>query len=223
MEAGVVLSWNPSQGSRFGRRLLFLLVYHVVGFPVTAPWTVRKCVYCNGKTWESELWSSFSAHLSMGIRPLLRLVQHMLLCTAPARQPWNVLFLKLLTVKCIIWPQHTPHVPVSVSHPKNSYSTRSRCSSVVSVSLNGPSDGTAASSSPCASAPSLPGANKRHCAPGETSAAMTDSSDGPSQAHREVMQLSHWVRREMTPGCCVSVLVAHCVAFLSVLIPSSLY
>ncbi|KAH0510643.1 Spermatogenesis-associated serine-rich protein 2 [Microtus ochrogaster] len=71
-----------------------------------------------------------------------------------------------------------------VSHPKNSYSTRSRCSSVVSVSLNGPGDGSAASSSPCA--PSLPGANKRHCAPGETSAAMTDSSDGPGQAYREV-------------------------------------
>ncbi|XP_057648791.1 spermatogenesis-associated serine-rich protein 2 isoform X1 [Chionomys nivalis] len=73
-----------------------------------------------------------------------------------------------------------------VSHPKNSYSTRSRCSSVVSVSLNGPGDGSAASSSPCASVPSLPGANKRHCAPGETSAAVTDSSDGPGQAHREV-------------------------------------
>lgn len=73
-----------------------------------------------------------------------------------------------------------------VSHPKNSYSTRSRCSSGVSMSLNGPGAGSAASSPPCASVPSLPGANKRHCAPGETSAAVADSSDGPSQAHREV-------------------------------------
>ncbi|XP_006974460.1 spermatogenesis-associated serine-rich protein 2 [Peromyscus maniculatus bairdii] len=73
-----------------------------------------------------------------------------------------------------------------VSHPKNSYSSRSRCSSVVSMSLSGPGDGPAASSSPCASVPSLPGANKRNCAPGETSAAVTNPSDRPCQAHREV-------------------------------------
>lgn len=72
-----------------------------------------------------------------------------------------------------------------VSHPKNSYSTRSRCSSLVPVSLSGPSDGSAASSAPDASAPSLPGANKRNCAPREASAAMTSSSDRPCQAHRE--------------------------------------
>ncbi|EGW15086.1 Potassium voltage-gated channel subfamily H member 3 [Cricetulus griseus] len=77
-----------------------------------------------------------------------------------------------------------------VSHPKNSYSTRSRCSSVVSVSLSGPGDVSAASSSPCASAPSLPGANKRNCAPGETSAAMTNSSDKPCQAHQERCSLA---------------------------------
>ncbi|CAH6791449.1 Spats2 [Phodopus roborovskii] len=73
-----------------------------------------------------------------------------------------------------------------VSHPKNSYSTRSRCSSVVSVSLSGPGEVSAASSSPCASAPSLPGANRRNCAPEETSAAMADSSDKSCQAHQEV-------------------------------------
>ncbi|XP_051016283.1 LOW QUALITY PROTEIN: spermatogenesis-associated serine-rich protein 2 [Acomys russatus] len=73
-----------------------------------------------------------------------------------------------------------------VSHPKNSYSTRSRCSSVVSASLGGPSDGPAASSSPSASVPSLTGANKRSCAPGEASAAMANSSEPPCQAHREV-------------------------------------
>ncbi|XP_034373266.1 spermatogenesis-associated serine-rich protein 2 [Arvicanthis niloticus] len=73
-----------------------------------------------------------------------------------------------------------------VSHPKNSYSTRSRCSSVVPVSLSGPGDGSAASSSPDPSAPSLPGANKRNCAPREASAATTNSSDRPCPAHREV-------------------------------------
>ncbi|XP_021490597.1 spermatogenesis-associated serine-rich protein 2 isoform X1 [Meriones unguiculatus] len=73
-----------------------------------------------------------------------------------------------------------------VSHPKNSYSTRSRCSSVVPVSLGGPSDGSAASSSSGASAPSLTGANKRGCAPGEASAATTNSSEQPCQARREV-------------------------------------
>lgn len=72
-----------------------------------------------------------------------------------------------------------------VSHPKNSYSTRSRCSSLVPVSLSAPSDGSAASSVPDASAPSLPGANKRNCAPREASAAMTNPSDRACQAHRE--------------------------------------
>lgn len=89
-----------------------------------------------------------------------------------------------------------------VSHPKNSYSTRSRCSSLLPVSCSGstrsrcssllpvscsgPSDVSAASSAPDASAPSLPGANKRNSAPREASAAMTNSSDRPCQAHREV-------------------------------------
>ncbi|KAL1767677.1 spermatogenesis-associated serine-rich protein 2 [Sigmodon hispidus] len=69
-----------------------------------------------------------------------------------------------------------------VSHPKNSYSTRSRCNSVASISLSGPSDGSAAPSSPCASVPSLPGANKGSCAP-----ATTNSSDRPCPTHhREV-------------------------------------
>ncbi|XP_028644149.1 spermatogenesis-associated serine-rich protein 2 [Grammomys surdaster] len=73
-----------------------------------------------------------------------------------------------------------------VSHPKNSYSTRSRCSSVVPVFLSVLGDGSAASSSPDASAPSLPGANKRNCAPREASAAVTNSSERPCPAHREV-------------------------------------
>lgn len=72
-----------------------------------------------------------------------------------------------------------------VSHPKNSYSTRPRCSLPAPVSLAGPSDGSAASP-PDAPAPSLPGTDKRNCAPREASAAMTNSSDRPCQAHREV-------------------------------------
>ncbi|XP_032150230.1 spermatogenesis-associated serine-rich protein 2 isoform X2 [Sapajus apella] len=74
-----------------------------------------------------------------------------------------------------------------VSHPKNSYSTRSRCSSVTSVSLSSPSDASAASSSTCASIPSLTNANKKIFAPGETPAAIANSSGRPYQPHREVL------------------------------------
>ncbi|XP_042636487.1 spermatogenesis-associated serine-rich protein 2 [Orycteropus afer afer] len=74
-----------------------------------------------------------------------------------------------------------------VSHPKNSYSTRSRCSSVTSVSLNSPSDASAASSSTCASVPSLTSANKKNSAPGDTPVAITNSSSRPYQPHREVL------------------------------------
>ncbi|XP_012874274.1 PREDICTED: spermatogenesis-associated serine-rich protein 2 isoform X1 [Dipodomys ordii] len=73
-----------------------------------------------------------------------------------------------------------------VSHPKNSYSTRSRCSSVISVSLSESNDASAASST-CASAPSLTGANKRNSAPGETLAATANSSSRPYQPHWEVL------------------------------------
>ncbi|XP_045410954.1 spermatogenesis-associated serine-rich protein 2 isoform X1 [Lemur catta] len=74
-----------------------------------------------------------------------------------------------------------------VSHPKNSYSTRSRCSLVTSMSLSSPSDASAASSSTCASAPSLTSANKKNSTPGETSAATANSSGRPYQLHREVL------------------------------------
>ncbi|XP_047596459.1 spermatogenesis-associated serine-rich protein 2 isoform X1 [Lutra lutra] len=74
-----------------------------------------------------------------------------------------------------------------VSHPKNSYSTRSRCSSVTSVSLSGPCDASAASSSTCASASSLTSANKKNSAPGETPAAPVSSGGRPYQPHREVL------------------------------------
>uniref|UniRef100_A0A2R8ZTF0 Spermatosis associated serine rich 2 n=1 Tax=Pan paniscus TaxID=9597 RepID=A0A2R8ZTF0_PANPA len=74
-----------------------------------------------------------------------------------------------------------------VSHPKNSYSTRSRCSSVTSVSLSSPSDASAASSSTCASPPSLTSANKKNFALGETPAAIANSSGQPYQPLREVL------------------------------------
>lgn len=74
-----------------------------------------------------------------------------------------------------------------VSHPKNSYSTRSRCSSVTSVSLSSSCDASAASSSTCASAPSLTSANKKNSAPGETPAAIANSSGRPYQPHRKVL------------------------------------
>ncbi|KAF6121904.1 spermatogenesis associated serine rich 2 [Phyllostomus discolor] len=74
-----------------------------------------------------------------------------------------------------------------VSHPKNSYSTRSRCGSVTSVSLSSLCDASAASSSTCASTPSLTSANKKNSAPGETPAGMTHCSGRPYQPHREVL------------------------------------
>jgi hypothetical protein len=74
-----------------------------------------------------------------------------------------------------------------VSHPKNSYSTRSRCSSIISASLSGQSDSSAAPSSSCASSPSLIGANKRNSAPGETPATTTNSNSRPYQLHREIL------------------------------------
>lgn len=74
-----------------------------------------------------------------------------------------------------------------VSHPKNSYSTRSRCGSVTSVSLNSPCDASAACSSTCASVPSLTSANKKSSAPGEMPAAVANASGRPYQPHRKVL------------------------------------
>lgn len=71
-----------------------------------------------------------------------------------------------------------------VSHPKNSYSTRSRCSSVTSVSVNNPDD---AATPECASAsvPSLATANKKPPSPAETPASATSR---PFQPYREGFQ-----------------------------------
>ncbi|XP_016056734.1 PREDICTED: spermatogenesis-associated serine-rich protein 2 isoform X2 [Miniopterus natalensis] len=74
-----------------------------------------------------------------------------------------------------------------VSHPKNSYSTRSRCSSVTSVSLSSLCDASAASFSTCASAPSLTSTNKKNSAPGETPEGIANSSGRSYQPHREVL------------------------------------
>ncbi|XP_035164780.1 spermatogenesis-associated serine-rich protein 2 isoform X2 [Oxyura jamaicensis] len=70
-----------------------------------------------------------------------------------------------------------------VSHPKNSYSTRSRCSSVTAVSLSSPSETSAPSSPACASASSLTAASKKPSAPAE--AAVGASSSRPPQPPRE--------------------------------------
>ncbi|NXJ72381.1 SPAS2 protein, partial [Rostratula benghalensis] len=72
-----------------------------------------------------------------------------------------------------------------VSHPKNSYSTRSRCGSVTAVSLSGASE-TPAPSTPCASASttSLTAATKKPSSPAE----VATGNDGscPPQPSREV-------------------------------------
>ncbi|NXN31627.1 SPAS2 protein, partial [Nycticryphes semicollaris] len=71
-----------------------------------------------------------------------------------------------------------------VSHPKNSYSTRSRCSSVTAVSLSGASE-TSAPSTPCASASatSLTAATKKPSSP--TEVATGNDGSRPPQPSRE--------------------------------------
>uniref|UniRef100_A0A8B9BJU9 Spermatosis associated serine rich 2 n=1 Tax=Anser brachyrhynchus TaxID=132585 RepID=A0A8B9BJU9_9AVES len=72
-----------------------------------------------------------------------------------------------------------------VSHPKNSYSTRSQCSSVTAVSLNSPSETSAPASPACASASasSLTAASKKPSAPAEAAAGAAGSH--PPQPPRE--------------------------------------
>uniref|UniRef100_A0A8D0B807 Spermatosis associated serine rich 2 n=1 Tax=Salvator merianae TaxID=96440 RepID=A0A8D0B807_SALMN len=79
-----------------------------------------------------------------------------------------------------------------VSHPKNSYSTRSRCSSITSVSVSSPEESSAASSTtpaPCATAsapaPSLITVSKKPLSSGETPASATNR---PYQPYREGFQ-----------------------------------
>ncbi|NXN53336.1 SPAS2 protein, partial [Rynchops niger] len=75
-----------------------------------------------------------------------------------------------------------------VSHPKNSYSTRLRCSSVTAVSL---SETSAPSAPACASASAanLTAASKKPSSPAE--AAMGNAGGRPSQPSREVTSPQH--------------------------------
>lgn len=71
-----------------------------------------------------------------------------------------------------------------VSHPKNSYSTRSRCSSVTAVSPSSPNNASAPSSPACASAISLTTVSKKP--PSSVEAAVEGAGSHPPQPHREV-------------------------------------
>ncbi|XP_068777437.1 spermatogenesis-associated serine-rich protein 2 isoform X3 [Struthio camelus] len=75
-----------------------------------------------------------------------------------------------------------------VSHPKNSYSTRSRCSSVTAVSLSSPSETSAPSTPECASAsaPSLTTASKKPLSSAD--AAAGNAGSRPPQPQREAFQ-----------------------------------
>ncbi|NXD87835.1 SPAS2 protein, partial [Halcyon senegalensis] len=78
-----------------------------------------------------------------------------------------------------------------VSHPKNSYSSRSRCSSVTAASPSTPSEASAPSTPACASAPaaSLTTASKKPSASSSSAEAATgNASSRPSQASREAFQ-----------------------------------
>uniref|UniRef100_A0A8C0ARG1 Spermatogenesis associated serine rich 2 n=1 Tax=Buteo japonicus TaxID=224669 RepID=A0A8C0ARG1_9AVES len=78
-----------------------------------------------------------------------------------------------------------------VSHPKNSYSTRSRCSSVMAASLSGSSETSAPSTPACASASaaSLTTASKKPSSSAE--AAMGNAGGRPPQPSREVTAPQH--------------------------------
>ncbi|KAM6231180.1 spermatogenesis-associated serine-rich protein 2 isoform 1-T3 [Spheniscus humboldti] len=73
-----------------------------------------------------------------------------------------------------------------VSHPKNSYSTRLRCSSVTAASLSGPSETSAPSAPACASATSLTTASKKPSSSAE--AAVGNAAGRPPQPSREAFQ-----------------------------------
>ncbi|KAF1484653.1 Spermatogenesis-associated serine-rich protein 2, partial [Megadyptes antipodes antipodes] len=73
-----------------------------------------------------------------------------------------------------------------VSHPKNSYSTRLRCSSAAAASLSGPSETSAPSTPACASAASLTTASKKPSSSAE--AAVGNAAGRPPQPSREAFQ-----------------------------------
>ncbi|NXX62356.1 SPAS2 protein, partial [Scopus umbretta] len=73
-----------------------------------------------------------------------------------------------------------------VSHPKNSYSMRSRCSSVTAAAPSGPSETSAPSTPACASAASLTTVSKK---PSSSAEAAAGSATGrPPQPSREAFQ-----------------------------------
>lgn len=87
----------------------------------------------------------------------------------------------VLSAKNTFWGISLP-----VSHPKNSYSTRSRCSSVMAASLSGSSETSAPSTPACASASaaSLTTASKKPSSSAE--AAVGNAGGRPPQPSREV-------------------------------------
>ncbi|XP_067832656.1 spermatogenesis-associated serine-rich protein 2-like isoform X2 [Heptranchias perlo] len=79
-----------------------------------------------------------------------------------------------------------------VSHPKNNYSARSRCSSVSSMSVTSRSDISAPSTPNCASDPSLTKSAKNHQSSGDISTATANSANRTFPSNRPV---SHGNRR----------------------------
>ncbi|KAK4807261.1 hypothetical protein QYF61_006322 [Mycteria americana] len=76
-------------------------------------------------------------------------------------------------------------ISLPVSHPKNSYSTRLRCSSVTAASLSAPSETSAPSAPACASAASLTASKK----PSSSAEAAAGNAAGrPPQPSREAFQ-----------------------------------
>ncbi|KAF1455939.1 Spermatogenesis-associated serine-rich protein 2, partial [Pygoscelis antarcticus] len=73
-----------------------------------------------------------------------------------------------------------------VSHPKNSYSTRLRCSSVTAASQSGPSETSAPSTPACAPAASLTTASKKPSSSAE--AAVGNAAGRPPQPSQEAFQ-----------------------------------
>ncbi|XP_078542587.1 spermatogenesis-associated serine-rich protein 2 [Lissotriton helveticus] len=73
-----------------------------------------------------------------------------------------------------------------VSHPKNSYSNRSRCSSVTSATS--PSEASAPSTPDCSSTPSLASTTRKTLTSGEGPGAATHTGGRPSQPPRQVLQ-----------------------------------
>lgn len=75
-----------------------------------------------------------------------------------------------------------------VSHPKNSYSTRSRCSSISSASLTSPSDVSSPSTPDCASHPSLIVPNKKNSLGSSQLNTTSNTRTQPNQPSKQAFQ-----------------------------------